>query len=131
MLPGPQKPFWHAVCCTERHERLGRTGRVTTGRKTLAGSVLALSFLLGTGLLAYQSMLDLMERRHWVEHTHQVLEPIEAVVALIVDTETAARGYMITGKEEYLQPRDAAEEPLAQRLLSKATTASMVSRTWW
>ncbi len=96
MLPGSQKPFWHAVCCTERHERLGRTGRVTTGRKTLAGSVLALSFLLGTGLLAYQSMLDLMERRHWVEHTHQVLEAIEAVVPLI----------------------DAAGEPLAQQLLS-------------
>jgi PAS domain S-box-containing protein len=91
---------------------------VTTGRKTLAGSVLALSILLGAGLLAYQSMLDLMERRHWVEHTHQVLETIEVVVALIVDTETAARGYMITGKEEYLQPRDAADEPLAQRLLS-------------
>ena len=82
MLPGALKPFWHAVCTAERHERLDRTGRVTAGRKTLAGSILALSILLGAGLLAYKSMLDLAERRHWVEHTHEVLEAIQAVVPL-------------------------------------------------
>ncbi len=60
--PGSLNPFWHAVCTTQRHEGPGRTGRVTAGRKILAGSILALSILLGAGLFAHQSMLDLTER---------------------------------------------------------------------
>jgi len=40
----------------------------------------------------------------WVEHTHQVLGSLELLLAAATDSETAERGYVITGDEEYLEP---------------------------
>ena len=47
--------------------------------------------------------------RNWtsVNHTHEVLESIEALNIAIVDAESAQRGFLITGDEKFLDPYQA------------------------
>ena len=37
-------------------------------------------------------------------HTHQVLEMLDAVLTNMLDIETGARGYVLTGEASYLEP---------------------------
>lgn len=41
---------------------------------------------------------------HWVEHTHKVLSEAKNIVMSAVNMETGMRGYLLTGKEEFLDP---------------------------
>jgi PAS domain S-box-containing protein len=40
----------------------------------------------------------------WVAHTHEVLYLTEQVLTLVIDSETGARGYLLTGKDEFSEP---------------------------
>ena len=40
----------------------------------------------------------------WVTHTHEVLESLGQVLATMVDIETGQRGFVITKREEFLEP---------------------------
>jgi PAS domain S-box-containing protein len=56
------------------------------------------------GVVSYLSVIRLKENVVWVEHTHEVLSRLELLLAAITDSETAERGYVITGDEGYLEP---------------------------
>ena len=56
-----------------------------------------------------------------VAHTHEVINELESTLSLTKDAETGMRGYVITGKEQYLEPYNTATrsiqadlKPLAQ-----------------
>jgi PAS domain S-box-containing protein len=89
----------------------------------LAGYVVALLLLLAAGLLAYRGLTRLIADEAWVEHTHVVLLRLESVISLLKDAETAQRGYLLTGENEFLEPlRDAQRRTLAhQRALDSLT----------
>jgi len=40
----------------------------------------------------------------WVNHTHKVLAEADAILAAAVDMETGMRGFLLAGKEEFLEP---------------------------
>ena len=40
----------------------------------------------------------------WVNHTHKVIRTAESVGAAMIDMETGQRGFMIAGKDEFLEP---------------------------
>lgn len=40
----------------------------------------------------------------WVSHTHDVRRSIVNVLSLLIDAETGQRGFLLTGKEKYLEP---------------------------
>lgn len=66
------------------------------------GVPLVLALLLGlTSIINIQSM---QETQLWVEHTHKVIEQAENIVAAAVDMETGMRGYLLAGKEAFLEP---------------------------
>lgn len=46
----------------------------------------------------------LIESTDWIVHTEKALKNIAAIEKEIVDLETGQRGYLITGKESYLEP---------------------------
>src|SRR5579872_2397947 len=60
------------------------------------------------GMITYQSTNGLIEAGDWVAHTHEVLENLEALLSDLVDTEVGERGYVITGRENFLEPYRAA-----------------------
>src|SRR5205814_9989255 len=56
------------------------------------------------GIVSYLSIVRLNENAARVEHTHEVLSSLELLLAAATDSETAERGYVITGDESYLEP---------------------------
>ncbi|MGE8505483.1 MAG: response regulator [Pseudomonas sp.] len=56
----------------------------------------------------------------WVEHTDQVLNRASEVYKLTLDMETGMRGFLLSGKEEYLAPYEQARgkfRPLTEQLI--------------
>ena len=41
-------------------------------------------------------------------HTHEVISALDRVLGHVVDAETGERGFLITGRDGYLEPYDAA-----------------------
>jgi PAS domain S-box-containing protein len=76
----------------------------STQQKVGFGFAFALACLGIVGVVSYLSVVRLNEDAAWVEHTHEVLSRLELLLAAVTDSETAERGYVITGDESYLEP---------------------------
>jgi methyl-accepting chemotaxis protein len=66
------------------------------------GTVLALMVIIAT--VMYSSVTSLIATFKWVNHTHEVIERGNTLTKLLVDMETGERGFLLVGKEEYLEP---------------------------
>jgi methyl-accepting chemotaxis protein len=77
---------------------------MTIGKKLGAGFGVALFFLVIIGAIAYRNTTNLLESRKPITHTYQVLGELDALMAALLDCETAQRGYLLTAQEEYLEP---------------------------
>src|SRR5689334_12713301 len=75
----------------------------TFGRKLGTGFGLAGVVLLVIALFGYRSTHHLIENERWVAHTHEVRRLFAQLRALLVDAETAQRGFIITGSEAFLE----------------------------
>jgi PAS domain S-box-containing protein len=75
-----------------------------TERKVQLGFAFALTCLAVVGVVSYFRVVRLSENAAWVEHTHEVLSSLELLLAAATDSETAERGYVITGDDSYLEP---------------------------
>jgi len=73
-------------------------------RKVGFGFGFALACLGVVSVVSYLSVVRLNEDAAWVEHTHEVLSGLQLLLAAVTDSETAERGYVITGDESYLEP---------------------------
>jgi methyl-accepting chemotaxis protein len=76
----------------------------TFGRKLGIGFAVAGLALIVVGTFGYRSAAHLIENEIWVNHTHQVRRDLEALRADLMETETGQRGYIITGKDDLLEP---------------------------
>jgi methyl-accepting chemotaxis protein len=55
--------------------------------------------------LAYQNIQSLVNDANWVKYTHLVTSNASSIEKkLVIDMETGERGYLISGKEEFLEP---------------------------
>lgn len=90
----------------------------TFGRKIAAGFALAVLVLIVTSTLGYRSTQKLIENDRRVNHSHQVRRDLADLMALLVDAETGQRGYVITGRDEFLAPYHRAL-PLIDRALNE------------
>jgi CHASE3 domain sensor protein len=77
-------------------------GSWTFGRKLGAGFGLAGAILLLVAVMGYQSTQALVESERWVNHTHEVRRLFARLTSLLVDAETAARHFVITGNDTSL-----------------------------
>lgn len=64
--------------------------------------------IVGGGVLTYRGFTQLQQNRERVRHTNKVLLALEATESVMKDAETGQRGFIITGRELYLEPFDAA-----------------------
>lgn len=78
--------------------------RLSTERKVQGGFAFALGCLILVGVVSYLSVGRLKQNAAWAEHTHEVLGRLELILSTATDSESAARGYVITGDEAYLEP---------------------------
>ena len=71
-----------------------------------AGALLVL-LLLGNMVARDRSTRGLYEHASAVAHTHEVISALDRVLSRVVDAETGERGYLITGRDSYLEPYNA------------------------
>lgn len=64
--------------------------------------ILALTVLISAIVLV--NVKSLYNNMNWVTHTHKVLAKASKIEAAAVDMETGMRGYLLAGKEEFLEP---------------------------
>ncbi|MEH2385709.1 MAG: response regulator [Nostoc sp.] len=90
--------------------------RLKIGTKIGVSFALSLATLTTIGLISYQSTNDLIETSRQENHTYEVLSQLEDLNLQLINAETGQRGYIITGKQSYLEPYNAATQVLAQKL---------------
>lgn len=62
---------------------------------------LALMLSIGVAAFSFYSVRDFEERAVWVQHTHTVLNVLEEAHSTLRDTVSSARGYALSGNDEY------------------------------
>jgi len=67
-------------------------------------------------IFVYASITKQSETSEWVRHTHKAIESSREILTLLVDMETGERGFLITGKEEFLEPYHKAQTKWHQNL---------------
>ncbi|MBV9123861.1 MAG: CHASE3 domain-containing protein [Planctomycetes bacterium] len=83
---------------------------MTIRQKIGASFGIVVAILLGIGLVSFWSTTGLKNNDHRVIHTYQVLDKLEALLSTLKDAETGQRGYLLTGKDEYLDPYHTAKQ---------------------
>jgi signal transduction histidine kinase len=73
-------------------------------RKIQTGFWLVGAILVIIGFAGYQSIREFDETVDWVAHSQEVLRRLQVVLSDIQDIEIGLRGYVMTGKERFLDP---------------------------
>lgn len=74
------------------------------GKKISAGYIVILLMMMVISMVVYSSITSIITASNWVNHTYEVIRTGEHVSGAMVDMETGQRGFMVTGKDEYLEP---------------------------
>ncbi len=72
--------------------------------KIIAAFVTAFLALTLVGAATYLNARNLLDRNGMVVHTYQVISRIDDVFSSLDEIESGARGFLLTGKPDYLQP---------------------------
>ncbi len=92
--------------------------------KSLLWSVIPVVLVSLYGLTSFYGLSSLLDTQAWVTHTQKVITSASEIEKLIIDLETGERGFLITGKEAFLQPYTNAQEKLTQKI---SATKDLVS----
>ena len=98
--------------------------KIRVGTKISSGFALALVIQIFIGLFSYRHITHMDETAEWVEHTHQVRFELNKLMASVKDAETGQRGFVITGKESYLEPYTSSIESI-QSILTRVKSLTV------
>jgi len=70
------------------------------------GLSLPLLALVMISWLAHQTIMQFRDSFYWVTHTYKIFDVLEQTESHIVDAEAGRRGYLLTGRADYLIPYD-------------------------
>ena len=97
--------------------------RLGISTKILIGFALPVLLMLIVSSTVYFSTQNLLDTAHWVQHTQRVISKGHVLEKLILEMETGERGFLITGKDEFLEPFTASNK---QWGIEVAATKSLV-----
>lgn len=97
---------------------------IKTRTKILMGTIAPLTLILVIAGIANYGLSTTQRIAGWVEHTNDVLKKSESIVAAAVDMETGMRGYLLAGKEEFLDPYKAGQKAAYARIANLQKTVS-------
>jgi len=84
----------------------------------VAGAVLLTGLL---GVLSSRMALQAAEDADWVAHVHEVSATLELTLRHLVDVETGARGFALTGHEPFLEPYESGKHAVSLDLQALRT----------
>src|SRR5688500_14473033 len=84
----------------------------TFQRNLAIGFGFSLVLLIFTAVASYVSIRNLIYSAEMVDQTNDALHELEATISGMKDAETAQRGYLITGNQDFLAPYYGAEDSI-------------------
>ena len=72
--------------------------------KVLIGGLAPLVLLVIMATITLINIKAMDQSNQWVEHTYNVVARATSIVGSAVDMETGMRGYLLSGKDEFLAP---------------------------
>ena len=99
---------------------------VATERKVGIGFAVALVSLGTIGIVSYLSVVRLDENSRLVAHSQLVMASIDAIVTTTLETESANRGFLVTGEELFAVRYDPTDGSVHAEVTAFARHA-----TWW
>lgn len=98
-------------------------------RKILIGGfALAVLILTIVNTISYQNTAKVFTTQKQVEASYEVLQKVRDILTTLRDAERARRGYIITGKESYLETYDTALKSINTEL-SEAKMQLLIIKT--
>jgi methyl-accepting chemotaxis protein len=101
---------------------------MTITKKLSLGFAIPIVVLVLVGVLARQVSGWLSETTDWVEHSMEVEATMQKALTRMIDAETGARGFLITGEEAFLEPYVSAQADVT-RLLDRAAALTVDNPT--
>jgi len=78
------------------------------GTRILAGYGVVLLIFGIVSVISYRAATELIRSADTVKHSYQVKESLARTLTTMIDAETGQRGFLLTGRELYLEPYQAA-----------------------
>ena len=85
---------------------------VTIEQKIFAGLTAAATLIISIAFLSVSGITSLVQASNWIEHTQQVKNRLELVLSHVLEVQSADRGFIITGNDQYLISREKAVSEL-------------------
>jgi signal transduction histidine kinase len=79
--------------------------------------------LVGLNVLFYWSFIKQKETSERVNRSQQILQKLENILSSVTDAETGQRGYLLTGRESYLEPYNLAINTVDRQIAALKTLA--------
>lgn len=92
--------------------------------KLLAGFAIPVVAIIVIAAVVYGSVNSLLKANAWVDHTHKVIAEGKTIMSSMVDMETGMRGFLVAGKEEFLEPYVAGQQVFTKTLTELKQTVS-------
>ncbi|SFB79489.1 CHASE3 domain-containing protein [Pseudoalteromonas denitrificans] len=92
--------------------------------KILSGFAIPVILMIIVSSVVYNSTTALIETSNWVTHTQKVIAKGHLLEKLLLDMETGERGFLITGKNEFLEPFINSEKQWDTQINSTKTLVS-------
>lgn len=112
----------------DRKGLFGKLGRAFANRKTKTKVMMGISvpiiFSIILSAICYYNIEKIIYTSKWVNHTYEVLAESDAIVAAAVNMETGMRGYLLAGKEEFLEPYNGGEATVYKSITELQNTVS-------
>ncbi len=101
-----------------------RFGNLGLRSKMMVGYAAPIVLLIALAGIAWMSIVSILDSVRSTNDTHQIIRQAQTIEADAFNMETGMRGYLLTGKEEYLQPYTSAVQTIHEhfRSLKKAVS---------
>ncbi|WP_346900509.1 CHASE3 domain-containing protein [uncultured Roseibium sp.] len=97
---------------------------IRTKPKILIGISIPLILLMILGGVALNSISRITQTSERVSHTYEVLNKAQGIIGSAVDMETGMRGFLLAGKEEFLDPYKAGQKTTYEGIEALQKTVS-------
>jgi methyl-accepting chemotaxis protein len=97
---------------------------MTLRSKVFLGGGIPLALLAIIGIITLMNLNKMIQTGQWVEHTHKVLGKATDIVGSAVDMETGMRGYLLAGKDGFLNPYKDGQQSTYTQIESLKKTVS-------
>lgn len=81
--------------------------------KLIMGFGLPLLLMVAVTITVYENLERLQSSSKWVSHTHEAIANGRNLLLSMIDMETGLRGYLVAGKQEFLEPYDQGQKDFA------------------